>query len=221
MILTIKIWRLSLAKFLNMRRFVGLLLILLVGFAVYRFYIKPKYKSESGPKMTPIALKEHTERFNGSVDKMMAAYLDIKNAFVEEDTGRAKQSTQIFIALLDSVPLQELKKDTASIFETAQSNLNDIKANAASLLSQSDINEMRKDFSMVTEMLYPSFFKTINYEGPQLYLQNCPMAFGDDQPANWISNNIQVVNPYLGKQHPKYKATMLHCGSVKDSIRGK
>jgi hypothetical protein len=78
---------------------------------------------------------------------------------------------------------------------------------------------MRKDFSMVTEMMYPSFFKAINYEGPKLYLQNCPMAFGEDNGANWISSSEEVINPYLGKIHPEYKATMLHCGEVKDTIK--
>lgn len=149
----------------------------------------------------------------------MNAYHGIKNAFVEGDTNLAKQNTVHLITLLDSIPLGELKKDTAMIFETALSSLNDIRANAQSLLQQNDIVEMRKDFSMVTEMLYPAFFKTINYEGPKLYLQHCPMAFDEDKGANWISNNIEILNPYLGKNHPKYKGTMLHCGEVLDTIK--
>ena len=150
---------------------------------------------------------------------MVNAYLDVKNSFVENDSIRAKENTKLFISLLDSIPLQELKKDTAGIFETVKSNISDIKANALSLLMQTNITEMKRDFSMVTEMMYPSFFKAINYEGPSLYLENCPMAFGEDQPANWISNSNEIINPYLGKYHPEYKATMLHCGSVKDSIK--
>ncbi|MEO8771646.1 MAG: DUF3347 domain-containing protein [Ferruginibacter sp.] len=204
-----------------MKRFVGLLLLFIIGFSVYWFVFKSKKKSDDGPKMAPLALKKHSDSFNANVDKMVGAYLDIKNAFIEDDSVKAKESTKTFISLLDSIPLQELKNDTASIFQTAQSNVNDIKANANSLIAQTTISEMRHDFSMVTDMMYPSFFKAINYEGQNIYLQNCPMAFGDDQPANWISNSNEVVNPYLGKHHPEYKATMLHCGSVKDSIKGK
>jgi len=81
-----------------------------------------------------------------------------------------------------------------------------------------DIQEMRKDFSMVSENLYP-FFRVINYEGENMYWQNCPMAFDDDKEANWISRTKEVFNPYLGKKHPKYRATMLHCGMVKDTIK--
>ncbi len=204
-----------------MKRIVAVLLLLFVAFGVYWFVFKPKGQGFSGPKMKPLSLKKHTEPFNTSVDNIMNAYLSIKDAFINDDTAKAKASTMQFISLLDSLPLQELKKDTAGIFETAQSNINDIRSNAQSLLAQTSITEMRRDFSMVTEMMYPSFFKTINYEGRDLYLQNCPMAFGEDQQANWISNSNEVVNPYLGKIHPTYKATMLHCGEVKDSIKAK
>jgi len=27
------------------------------------------------------------------------------------------------------------------------------------------------------------------------------------------------VNPYLGKNHPEHKDNMLHCGSIKDTIK--
>jgi hypothetical protein len=143
----------------------------------------------------------------------------MKNAFVESDTLKIKSHAAKFLSLLDSIPLTELKQDTSMIFETAESNIADIKSNVASLISQKDLQEMRADFSMVTEMMYPSFFKTINYEGQKLYLQHCPMAFDEDKGANWLSNSVEIVNPYLGKSHPKYKATMLHCGEVKDTVK--
>ena len=43
------------------------------------------------------------------------------------------------------------------------------------------------------------------------------MAFGDEV-ANWISNSSEIMNPYLGKKHAKYKDGMLHCGEVTDSL---
>lgn len=156
--------------------------------------------------------------FNSSVTNAMNAYFDMKTAFVNADTTVAKVSCKKFITLLDSIPLSELKKDTTNIFETAQSNLNDIKSNAASLLNQTNITEMRQDFKMVSEMLYP-FFKIINYEGPVMYWQNCPMAFGEGSEANWISNTKEIINPYLGKNHPEFKSGMLHCGEIRDTIK--
>ena len=162
-----------------MKRIIAFLAIVVILFGIYWFFFKSS-PHDSGPKQAPIALKKHTEHFNNSISTMMSAYYDIKNAFVEDDTALVKKNTSVFIILLDSIPLEELKKDTASIYETAKGNLADIRSNAASLMQQPNITEMRHDFSMVTEMMYPSFFRTINYEGPSLYLQNCPMAFGED-----------------------------------------
>ena len=138
---------------------------------------------------------------------------------MDADTAKAKQNTTIFISLLDSINVDELKNDKAIVVESAKSSIADIRSNAVSLLAQTNITEMRQDFRMVTDMMYPGFFKMINYEGPRLYLENCPMAFGEDKDANWISNSAEIVNPYLGKNHPEYKGSMLHCGEVKDTIK--
>ena len=45
------------------------------------------------------------------------------------------------------------------------------------------------------------------------------MAFGEGKDANWISNTEEIFNPYLGKNHPEFKGTMLHCGEIKDTIQ--
>ncbi len=200
-----------------MKKILLLLFLAVAAFAVYWFAFKNKAK-DSGPALQPLALKKHSEEFNKSVASAMGAYFEIKNAFVDGDTTKVKEACKNFIGLADAIKLDELKKDTTSIFETAQTNLNDVKMNAESLLKQTDITEMRKDFSMVSEMMYP-FFKVINYEGVNMYWQNCPMAFGDDKGANWISNTQEIINPYLGKNHPEFKGTMLHCGSIKDTIK--
>ena len=208
------------AKFKQMKKGLVLIVVLLALFSIYWFIWRKKEDTGHNLKPEPLTVKKHSEAFNTSVDKMITAYLNMKDAFVEADTAKAKQYDSTFIHLLDSIPMDELKADTAIIIESAKASINDIRSNAVSLLSQSDITEMRQDFRMITEMMYPAFFKIINYEGPKLYLQNCPMAFGEDKAANWISNSQEIVNPYLGKNHPEFKGSMLHCGEVKDSIKG-
>lgn len=195
----------------------GLVLILAIaGYYWYKF--SNAGGGDSGPKPPPLALKKHSDAFNQSVTTAMNAYFDMKTAFVDADTAKAKENCVKFIQLLDSIPLDELKKDTTNIYESAFSDFSNIKSNAASLLQQTSILEMRKDFGMVSENLYP-FFRTINYEGEKMYWQNCPMAFGEDKGANWISNTKEIINPYLGKNHPEYKGSMLHCGDIKDTIK--
>lgn len=200
-----------------------ILTLVLAGAAIGGFYFwnRTKENKEGGDaKQQPLTLGKHSDGFNQAVATAMGAYFEMKDAFVDADTLKTKDGCRKFIRLLDSIPMNELKTDTLNIYDAAMSDHSNIKSNAQSLLMQTDITEMRKDFSMVSENLYP-FFRTINYEGDKMYWQNCPMAFGDDKGANWISNSKDIVNPYLGKNHPQYKGTMLHCGEVKDSINAK
>ncbi len=201
-----------------MRKLPAILLVLAAAFAVYWFGFRKTEKQPEEPKPVPIVVNKHSDSFNTSINTLMSAYFGIKDAFVDADTARAKANTRAFINALDSIPLVELEKDDTLISNTAKANIHDIKINANSLLAQNDITQMRLDFRTISDMLYPSFFGVINYEGENLYLHNCPMAFDGDKDANWISNSDEVVNPYLGKNHPKYKGTMLHCGEVKDSL---
>ncbi len=201
-----------------MKKIILISLLLVLAYVGWKWYSSSRNSAPSGPKQEAITLKKHSQSFNQAVANSMNAYFDIAAAFVDADTSKVKEHNRRFIQLLDSIPMDELKKDTANIYDVAMSSFGSIKANAESILIQADITEMRKDFSMVSENLYP-FFKIINYEGEKMYWQNCPMAFGDDAGANWISKTTDVVNPYLGKNHPQYKATMLHCGMVKDTIK--
>lgn len=200
--------------------FLGLLVLILAIAGYYWYKFSTTAGGNSGPKQEAIVLKKHSAIFNAAVSNAITAYFDMSAAFVEGDTLNAKANTRKFIQLMDSIPMDELKKDTTNIYDIALNSFSSIKSNAESILVMTDILEMRKDFSMVSENLYP-FFKIINYEGEKLYWQNCPMAFGDDKGANWVSKTTEVINPYLGKNHPEYKGTMLHCGMVKDTIKAK
>lgn len=201
-----------------MKKIIALLVVVLIGFSLYWYFLRTKEESIKEPKQEAVIVKKHSESFNSSIANLMNAYFGIKDAFVEADSAKAKMFTSTFISLLDSIPVAELDKDSMIISASAIATIADVKANATSLLQQKDITEMRQDFRAISDMLYPGFFKIINYEGDKLFLQNCPMAFDGDKNANWISNSPEIVNPYLGKNHPKYKSSMLSCGEVKDSI---
>lgn len=202
-----------------MKKILALLVLILAALSVYWFVFRNASASGPDHKLAAITLKKHSEAFNKSVDETVKAYLSLKDAFVEADTVKVKQQVGAFITMLDSIPVADLKNDSSLVIESVKASIADIRSNAVSLLAQTNITEMRQDFNMITAMMYPGFFKAINYEGPKLYLQHCPMAFGEDKGADWISNSEEVINPYLGKKHPEYKDEMLHCGEVKDTIK--
>jgi hypothetical protein len=198
----------------------GILVLILAIAGYFWFQFSRSSKGAGGEKQEALSLKKHSDTFNLSVSAAMNAYFEMSAAFVDADTAKAKLAATKFVQLLDTIPMAELKKDTSNIYDIAMGTFDGIKSNTADILLQTDLQEMRKDFSMVSENLYP-FFKIINYEGEKMYWQNCPMAFGDDKEANWVSKTSEVINPYLGKNHPEFKATMLHCGMVKDTIKAK
>ena len=201
-----------------MKRILLVLVLLLAAFSVYWYKFRTTTPVAKQPKQEAIKTSRHSAGFNTSFDAMMSHYFSIKDALVEADSIKAKEAVKSFIAATDSLKIDELKNDSAAVYQSVTMQLTDIKANAESILKQPNLTEMRHDFWGVSESIYP-LLKSVHYEGNTLYWQNCPMAFGEDKGANWISNTEEVINPYLGKKHPEYKATMLHCGEVKDSIK--
>jgi hypothetical protein len=200
-----------------MKRVLAIVFLIIILLAVWFLFFKTEKTEVNTTTTETTSVPQHSEQFDQKIDNMMNSYIEMKNAFVEGDTAAIKIKTAHFISFTDSIHLNELRQKDSSLFMAAQQNISDIKANAEPILQENDLTEMRHDFSMVSENLYP-LLKTIGYEGEKLYWQNCPMAFGDDKPANWLSNTSEILNPYLGKNHPEYKSAMLHCGENMDSI---
>ncbi len=200
-----------------MKKLVGLIIFITLIIGLWVLFLRKKPHDES-PKQEALKVGNHSAEFNTSVGGVVSSYLYLKDAFVDADTAKIKAQEKNFIATIDSIKIDELKKDTSGIFQSAQMQLGDIKSNADAILSETNISEMRQDFRMVSENLFP-LLKTIHYEGTKLYWQNCPMAFGEGKDASWISNTAEIFNPYLGKNHPEFKSTMLHCGEIQDTIQ--
>jgi hypothetical protein len=203
-----------------MKKLLFFILILLAAFCTYWVFTKGKKEGVAMAKAEALIANSHSDSFNRGIDSLLNAYFLIKEALVNTDSISVKSACKSLIILADTNRLAELKKDSLGIYSSAIMQLGDVKANAESLLNQNNITEIRQDFRMIGESIYP-LLKTIHYEGKTLYWQNCPMAFGEDKGANWISNTEEIINPYLGKNHPEFKSGMLHCGEVKDSIKTK
>lgn len=200
-----------------MKRVLAVVFLIIILLAAWFLFFKTDKTANTTTTKETTAVEKHSDEFNKKVAGIMSAYIEMKNAFVDADSAKIKAKTAQFIVSTDSLNLSELHEKDSSLFMAAQQNISDIKANAEPIIKENDLTEMRHDFSMVSENLYP-LLKTIGYEGQKLYWQNCPMAFGDDKPANWLSNTSEILNPYLGKNHPEYKSAMLHCGENMDSL---
>src|SRR4026207_446125 len=137
-----------------MKKLLAIIFLAAVLYGLWWYFFK-KHTGSVMAKTDAIEIKKHTDVFNQSVTTAMNSYFDLKAAFVDADTVKIKNETQKFITSVDSIKVEELKKDTNTIVETVQSQLNDIKANANAILPEPDLTEMRQDFRMISENLYP------------------------------------------------------------------
>lgn len=202
-----------------MKRVFLTLIILVLMFGVYWIFLRHKDNGPAAPKDQPLKLGAYSAAFNNSVDTFLINYFQLSEAFVNSDSASVKMIAGKLSNLVGTIPLDEIKKDTslkndaARVYSTDSISVADIKYFTDSLTKSADLVTMRHAFSSMNEDLY-SFLKGINYSGKNLYWQNCPMAFGDDNGANWVSQTQDIRNPYLGHK-------MLTCGEIKDTIKAK
>ncbi len=201
-----------------MKKVFGILGILVLALAAFLWFtFKGGKKREKGPKPVALAVSKHSPAFNESVQEVLDAYYQLSEAFVTWDEAAISSHGNTLKNALDSLKIEELRVDTTGIYETALDPLANSRNEAATILSAPTLDNKRTAFNNLSENLRLLFI-VVKYDQGKLYWQECPMAFGDDQPGYWISKTDQVRNPYLGTKHPKYKDGMLNCGSPKATI---
>jgi hypothetical protein len=150
-----------------------------------------------------------------SITLALTAYYQLKDALVEYDTAAANKAAQALAIAADSIKTEGIS-DTA-LSQTLRNFAGTVASEAKDLGGETDLLEKKRSFRMISENLYP-MLQAVQYNAGTVYHQMCPMAFNDNETAYWLSNNREVVNPYLGKKHPKYASGMLHCGELTDSL---
>ncbi len=200
-----------------MKKVLFLLLTILVIVVVYWLVFKKNRDTTEKPdRAAPLAMSNKSDVFNSAFNNLLATYYEMKDAFVDWDTAKINQTATVLKSLADSLPVNQLKADT-TLITMARNYSEGVSGEAVGIAGESDIAEKRKSFYTLSENLY-ELVRTVRYDGQVVYHQHCPMAFNDTEEAFWLSNKNEVVNPYLGNKHPKYKSGMLHCGDVTDSL---
>lgn len=199
-----------------MKKIVLLVVLALAGVASWYFWeTKPKPDNEVAALSQPLASK-HSLAFNQSADSVLNAYYALSDALVNWDSAKAQIHITQLKDRLANFPLAELKGDAAQP-QTAQPLLQQVQQATTAMESAKGLESKRRAFHTLSQKLY-DLLRTVRYDAATVYLQECPMAFNDDETGNWLSQAAAIRNPYLGTQHPKYKSGMLECGETKDSI---
>jgi hypothetical protein len=194
-----------------------LLVVLFVaaGLLVYRLW-SDKKTAQPQTHDQALRISKNTGPFNTAFAELMTDYFAIKDALVNWDTVKADQAAYVVAAKADSLPVNQLKADS-DIVKTAQSLAISISGEAKGFSGETGYEGRRRSFNMLTDELY-NLVRTVRYDGQTIYHIRCPMAFGDSAEGYWLSSTPSVINPYLGNKHPVYKAKMVGCGEITDSL---
>ncbi|HEX2534874.1 MAG TPA: DUF3347 domain-containing protein [Chitinophagaceae bacterium] len=205
-----------------MKKWMMLLALAVIGVATWFIFVtRKKPDNELTPRQQPLAVSRHSATFNESVNNALEAYYGLSEALVNWDSAAADSRAGDLDRRLEAIQLEELRKDTAGIFESAEGSLSNVRNDAQAFGKQAGLTEKRRRFHQLSNNLY-DFLRVIRYDAAGVYLQQCPMAFNDDETAQWISASAADEarrNPYLGVKDPKYGRGMLACGETIDSLR--
>ena len=199
-----------------MRKILLPLVIIVVAVGVIYFVLHKK-QEKSSPKQRPLAVSQHTDSFNQSINAMLASYDTLTEAFVNWDSAAVAKNAVTLSQKLNAIDLSELKKDSV-IYQTAISYKDNFATDLKTIEDAPGIAKKRTAFNSFSQNLY-DLLRTVHYDRSKIYLQECPMAFNNEAtPGMWLSRNEAIRNPYMGLHHPKYGKAMIECGDTKDSV---
>lgn len=199
----------------------GLLLIAIVAIIVvvyFVFFNKTDEQAAANKKVKPVALSisKNPEIFNTAFSTLLDNYYTLKDALVNADSTKAATDALAVAKAADAIPLDSLTADS-SIVITAKNFTGVLSTEGKTVNQAKNLEAQRRSFAVISDNLY-SLINTVRYDKEVVYHDLCPMAFNDEEQAYWLSRDSAIVNPYLGNKHPKYKSSMLGCGTLEDSV---
>jgi hypothetical protein len=199
-----------------MKKFILLVVVFVAaGFLAYKLLSDKPVRHDEHPDQA-LRISENSPVFNNAFDSVLTQYFAVRDALVNWDTLKADQAAYGLAGKADSLPIKQVKADKAIIL-TAQSMVASLSGDARGFSGEPGIEGRRQTFNTLTDELY-NLIRTVRYDQETIYHIRCPMAFKDSIEGFWLNNTPQISNPYLGNKHPVYKAKMITCGEVIDSI---
>ena len=142
-----------------------------------------------------------------SIKEILSAYLQMKNAFTEDNsTGAATAGKKLEAAFksFDKSALTSTQKKTYEDVEAdAREHAEHIGANGGNIAHQ------REHFDLLSKDIY-DLVKA--FGGGQVLYKDFDSMFNKGKGAFWLSETKEIKNPYMGK-------AMLTSGSIKEEIK--
>jgi hypothetical protein len=135
---------------------------------------------------------DQSEETSSDYPVVISSYLSLKDDLVRSDVEAANQSAA---ELLESAETAGLSGESLDLIRQ--------------MSHEKDLEEIRKTFEPLSRIIY-NWAKESDLGGMKLYWQYCPMAM-NDEGANWLSAESEIMNPYFGDQ-------MLRCGNIEEEL---
>lgn len=141
---------------------------------------------------------------NTSMNKVLAAYLEIKNALASDDNKLANQKATEFTASLKEVNTAQLDaKQKATWLKYSEK----LRFDGNHISESAVIAHQREHFASLSKNMY-AIIKELKTNTSPVYIQYCPM-----KKESWLSESQEIKNPYYGK-------SMSECGKVTETLKG-
>jgi hypothetical protein len=150
-----------------------------------------------------INVKAQTSATNASVNGVVIAYLDLKNALVADDGTTAEAKAKVLNAQITAVQVKDLP---AAQQASWKSYVDKLTFDSRHISETTAIDHQREHFASLSKNMY-AVIKASKANSTDLYLEYCPM-----KKASWLSDKNAIENPYYGK-------SMLDCGGVKETLK--
>jgi membrane fusion protein, copper/silver efflux system len=144
--------------------------------------------------------------FTIQLNTIFDQYIILKDAFVQSDSKKVKQSARQVQQALSKVDMKQLTGESHLQWMDISGEMdNQIKL----VISSDNIEEQRIAFSGFSDQFHKAI-KTFGLMRKTVYYQFCPMAF-DNKGAYWLSESKTIQNPYFGEK-------MMDCGETKETL---
>jgi hypothetical protein len=149
-------------------------------------------------------VKAQSNAVNINVNNVLQAYLGIKNALADDNSGLANQKAKEFTAALKTVNPDKLDAKQKTTWLAYGEKL---RFDGEHISESTRIAHQREHFTSLSKNMF-TVIKAFKANTAVVYEQYCPM-----QKAYWLSETATIKNPYLGKE-------MLDCGETKETLKG-
>lgn len=144
---------------------------------------------------------------NSSMNTVMNAYLQVKNALANDDAKAAATAGNEVATAIINVDVTGFTAEQKKMYDDVKA---DIKEHGEHIGSNGDkIAHQREHFETMSKDMYD--LVKVSGTSQTMYYTHCPM-YNNNKGANWLSEVKEIRNPYLGKKMPD-------CGTIKEELK--